>query len=88
MMKKISTGNRNTYYEYTAPNGDVWTIKNLGYGRGFGGVRWVANLIHGVGTKGGTGHLLPRSPYSTPFVRETRTDCVDVIDRYSIKEEE
>ena len=36
--KKIKKG----LYEHTAPDGSVWTIRNWGYGRGWGSVRWVA----------------------------------------------
>jgi len=71
--KKISKG----IYEYTAPNGDIWVIENWGYGRGFGGVRWVART-DGVGIKYGSA----RKPHSLvkQIVRGTKYECIDVIE--------
>tara|TARA_R110002051_G_scaffold74962_1_gene136642 strand:- start:901 stop:1131 length:231 start_codon:yes stop_codon:yes gene_type:complete len=68
---KVSKG----IYEYTAPNGDIWIIKNLGYGRGFGSVRWVART-DGIGIK-----YAKEQAWKKQIVRRTKYECIDVIKR-------
>ena len=79
-ITKIEPG----FYIFECPNGTEWKLVNLGYGRGWGSVRWMACRLTGE-TEKHQGHM--RTQKYTQGRQDNKSkvgkDLVQVVERRS-----